>query len=129
MNKRIVNYRERHTVRNGAATIALGTSAVEARGPMLHVLENVIREAEDLVYYPQRRDVKGVAKLHPEDVDNAVTGKIVASEKAEIQGLRLGVAQLGKFAKDLTEALSHVDAQISVCLGRIKELEDDVKSR
>lgn len=71
---------------------------------------------------------KGVAKLHPDDVYDELKGKVIASKKAEVKGLKDAYDFLGIAQDYLIEMLSDISIKRTRLLKRKTSLEESFKN-
>lgn len=119
--KRIVSYRDDNIIRNGTTTIVYGTTRVEAKGVTLLNLEKVVNHGFKLLN-GGHGVTKGVSKLHPDDEYDQLKGKMVASKKAELKGLKVSRELLVQYIGELETTLGDIQAELK----RIDERRDSL---
>lgn len=71
---------------------------------------------------------KGVSKLHPDDVYDELKGKVIASKKAEVKGLKDAYDFLGIAQDYLIKMLSDISIKRTRLLKRKTSLEESFKN-
>lgn len=71
---------------------------------------------------------KGVSKLHPDDTYDELKGKVIASKKAEVKGLKDAYDFLGIAQDYLIEMLSDISIKRTRLLKRKTSLEESFKN-
>lgn len=98
--KRIVSYHDEKRIDNGTTTIMYGKTEILARGKTRVDVEELAQRCRELTYGGSLV-ARGVAKLHADDKYDSKTGKIVASKKAELVGLKKAHKYLDKVLENL----------------------------
>lgn len=120
MSVKQVPCRDVRTIKNGSTTIVTTETMVMYSDEFHYALHDLDR----LVYEPMLNYylTKGVAKLHPEDTYDEITGRIVASKKAEIKGNRISQRHLNDVKEVLESLLNEVNGKIARLEAREKSL-------
>lgn len=69
---------------------------------------------------------KGVSKLHPDDTYDELKGKVIASKKAEVKGLKDAYDFLGIARDYLIEMLADIDSKRNRLIKRQKSLSESL---
>ena len=120
----MVSYRDSKVIKNDTTTIVYGDVEIRAKGQLRLDMLSLADATENLVH-GGRGETKGVSKLHPEDVYDEKTGKIVASKKGEMQGLRACKKVLVEYVKNLEKVLAAMKTQVALVDARYESLEKD----
>lgn len=120
----MVSYRDSEVIKNNTTTIVYGNLTIKAKGQLREDMISLLDASRDLLG-GGRGKTKGVSKLHPEDVYDEKTGKIVASKKGEMQGLRASKKVLTKYIDNLEKVLAAMKTQVALVDARYESLEKD----
>ena len=122
--KRMVSYRDSEVIKNGTTTIVYGDIVIKTKGQLREDMISLVDTSRNLLGGGVGR-TKGVSKLHPEDVYDEKTGKIVASKKGEMQGLRASKKVLADYVANLEKVLAAMKTQVALVEARYESLEKD----
>lgn len=120
----MVSYRDSKVIKNGTTTIVYGNITIKAKGQLREDMISLAEASRDLIG-GGRGETKGVSKLHPEDVYDEKIGKIVASKKGEMQGLRASKKILVEYVESLEKVLAAMKTQVALVDARYESLEKD----
>ena len=122
--RRMVSYRDGQVIRNDTTTIVYGNLTIKTKGQLRKDMISLVEASENLLG-GGRGKTKGVSKLHPEDTYDEKTGKIVASKKGEMQGLRASKKVLVDYIGTLEKVLAAMKTQVELVDARYDSLEKD----
>ena len=125
MSVKEVPCKDVRTIKNGTTTIVTTETVVKFTDEF-----NWANSMLDHLAYSFDRNVyltKGVAKLHPEDEYNEITGRIIASKKAEVKGNKMAQRHLADVKEVLEIMLKEVNGKIARLEAREKSLVNSLK--
>lgn len=120
MSRRFVVYKDDKIIQNGTTTVALGHAEMNQHCELYSDLEKILDEIyhlEMVVHF-----ARGVSKLHPEDTYDELSGKIVASKKAEISALKQSKKDLLKLKRFIDMINNDIHNEITAIDHRVDNL-------
>ena len=113
-------------IKNGTTTVVYGLLEVKAKG---EVRDNLARTATKCLAFGKgfAGDFRGVAKLHPEDTYDEMTGKVIAASKAEMKALKAARKKVVEFIDDLETTKTDMEREVGFIDARLRALENSHK--